>query len=234
MGVATHLGIRLEEYDALIRTFIPDYEAMLAAAAGTLATLRRPGPTVVDLGVGTGALAAACRGVRPEARLIGIDADPAVLELAAGRLGSGAVGAGTPATGPGRVDLVAADFLAADLPEADAFVASLALHHVRTAAEKRAFYGRVRRALRPGGVLVSADRFPSRDAAAGAREREAWLAHLERSHGRERAEGFLAEWAGEDVYFPLEDEVAWLEEAGLTPRVVWRRDGFAVVAAAAP
>jgi hypothetical protein len=26
MGVATHLGIKLGEYDARIRTFIPDYE----------------------------------------------------------------------------------------------------------------------------------------------------------------------------------------------------------------
>ena len=33
MGVASHLGIQLTEYDRRIRTFIPDYEEMLDAAA---------------------------------------------------------------------------------------------------------------------------------------------------------------------------------------------------------
>jgi hypothetical protein len=38
MGVAAHLGIRLREYDARIRTFIPHYEEMLDAAAAVAAT----------------------------------------------------------------------------------------------------------------------------------------------------------------------------------------------------
>ena len=33
MGVATHLGIKLEEYDARIGSFIPEYEEMLDVAA---------------------------------------------------------------------------------------------------------------------------------------------------------------------------------------------------------
>ena len=65
MGVASHLHIRLEEYDSRIRTFIPGYEDMIAAAAQALAALDVPAPHVVDLGTGTGALAAACLRVRP-------------------------------------------------------------------------------------------------------------------------------------------------------------------------
>ena len=37
MGVATHLGIQLADYDETIRTFIPGYEEMLDAAAATVA-----------------------------------------------------------------------------------------------------------------------------------------------------------------------------------------------------
>jgi hypothetical protein len=59
-GVAAHLGIRLREYDARIRTFIPRYEDMLDAAAAALRALRRTDPLIVDLGTGSGALAARC------------------------------------------------------------------------------------------------------------------------------------------------------------------------------
>ena len=53
MSVATHLGIDLAEYDARIRSFIPDYEEMLAVAAAAVPAQAR---TIVDLGIGTGAL----------------------------------------------------------------------------------------------------------------------------------------------------------------------------------
>ena len=79
MSVQSHLGIRLEEYDAKIRTFIPRYEEMIAAAAGALRAIGRPALHILDLGTGTGALAAECLRVRPAARLTAIDADLEIL-----------------------------------------------------------------------------------------------------------------------------------------------------------
>jgi hypothetical protein len=61
-------------------------------------------------------------------------------------------------------------------------------------------------------------------------QREAWLAHLTQSYTRKEAEQHLESWAGEDVYFPLADEIAWLQAAGFGAEVLWRRDAFAVVA----
>jgi hypothetical protein len=72
MSVAAHLGIPLREYDHRIRTFIPNYEAMLDEAARALGS---GVGTIVDLGVGTGALSARCKRYVPNARIIGIDAD---------------------------------------------------------------------------------------------------------------------------------------------------------------
>lgn len=236
MSVAGHLRIELGEYDARIRAFVPGYEAMLREAAAVLEDLRGADPEVIDLGIGTGALAAVCLALRPDARLTGIDADPGILEAARRRLSgreSGRAPRG-PSDRPGGgagVRLLEADFLEAPFPACDAIVASLALHHVPTAAAKRAFYGRCAGALRPGGTLVSADRFLRGEPSADAAEREAWLSHLQRSFSRAEAEGYLAAWADEDTYFPLERELAWLREAGLAPEVRWRDRGFAVVAA---
>ena len=83
MSVATHLGIKLADYDARIRTFIPDYEEMLAVAGVAIPARTR---TIVDLGIGTGALSARCLASAPGARVVGIDVDPAIVALAARRL----------------------------------------------------------------------------------------------------------------------------------------------------
>lgn len=84
MGVATHLGINLAEYDKRIRTFIPDYEEMLEVAAENIPANSR---TMVDLGVGTGALASRCLKRAPRAHVVGIDSDREILWVAARRLG---------------------------------------------------------------------------------------------------------------------------------------------------
>src|SRR5262249_56574977 len=107
--------------------------------------------------------------------------------------------------------------------------ASFALHHVRTRARKAAIYRRCFRALRRGGLFVSADCFVATDRRQRYLDRDAWRAHLARTYSRARAEGFLRAWAKEDVYFPLHDEVALLERAGFSADVRWRRRSFAVV-----
>jgi tRNA (cmo5U34)-methyltransferase len=220
MGVASHLGIRLDEYDARIRTFVPHYERMLEGVAGALDALAGDTPTIVDLGIGTGALSGRCLAVRPAARLIGVDGDAGMLDAARVRL-----------AGHANVDLVHADFLDHPIPACDAIVASIALHHIATPERKKAFYASCARALRTGGVLITADAFFGKDPRLAARHHQAWLEHLMRSYPRAEAEGWLRAWSHEDVYFPLEDEVAWLAEAGFATDIVFRADGFAVIAA---
>ncbi|HEV3139527.1 MAG TPA: class I SAM-dependent methyltransferase [Vicinamibacterales bacterium] len=214
-GVAAHLGIAIGEYDARIRTFIPDYEEMIAVAGAAVPIGAR---TIVDLGVGTGALAARCLAHARRATIVGIDADAAMIPLARRRLGS-------------RGRLIAGDFLRADLPRCDAVVASFALHHVRTRAAKAALYRRVQRALRRGGVVVTVDCHPSADRRMAARQHAAWRAHLRRSYSPARADGFLDAWSREDVYVSLDAERLMIEACGLRPDVIWRKGAFAVVVA---
>src|SRR6476619_6147181 len=158
-SVSSHLGIQLSEYDARIRTFIPDYEEMLDAAAALVPPAAR---AIVDLGTGTGALAARCLQRAPRSRVIGIDADADILTAAARRLGA-------------RGTFIADSFLRARIPPCDVAVASFALHHVRTREAKRRLYRRVGRALRPGGRLITVDCQISRRRDVARLQRLAWL-----------------------------------------------------------
>jgi tRNA (cmo5U34)-methyltransferase len=218
--VATHLGISLEDYDRKIRSFIPQYDVMLSTAAGVLQRIAVAAPVVVDLGVGTGALAQACLAARPDARLCGVDEDAAILDVARSRLGHHP-----------RTTFMHGSFLEIALPACDAIVACIALHHVRTATQKAAFYRGCHDALRPGGLLISADCFPASDPAEAAAQRAAWLAHMDAHYSRAEAEGIMEAWASEDVYFPLVDELDMIRSADLAVDVIWRAGAFAVVAA---
>jgi tRNA (cmo5U34)-methyltransferase len=217
VSVAAHLGIRLDEYDARIRTFIPDYEAMLDAAAAVLPPDAR---TIVDLGIGTGALAARCVRRAPRARVVGIDADAAMLSVAARRLGH-------------RLTSIHGSFLRTPLPSCDAVVASFALHHIRTRQAKTALYRRIRAALRPRARVVVVDCEPAADRALRTAQRDAWLAHLRATYSAAKARGLLAAWSREDTYVPLDTELRLMVRGGLRAEIIWRRGGFAVIAAAA-
>lgn len=216
MSVASHLGIELSEYDARIRTFIPDYEEMIGVAAAAVPPRTK---RIVDLGVGTGALSARCLESAPQAMVVGIDVDPAILELAARRLGR-------------RATLTAGTFLRTPLPPADAVVASYALHHVRTRAAKLSLYRRVHRTLRRGGLLLSVDCYPGADPLVRRDQMDLWLGHLRRTYSAPKAAGFLRAWSHEDVYVPLDAEVALLQRTGFRVEVLWRRGAFAVLRAA--
>lgn len=221
MSVASHLGIRTDEYDRQILTFIPYYDEILTAAADALIALARPGRTILDLGTGTGALAARCLERLPGARVVGIDGDPAMLAMAGKRLG--------PALTP-----VVGNFETAPFPACDVVTASFSLHHVASPAVKLRIFKRAFAALRPGGLLIDADSTLAADPKRQALDFELWRAHLATTHGPAGARRFLRAWADEDTYFPLDVETALLRKAGFTVDVVWRRSSFSVIAAKRP
>jgi SAM-dependent methyltransferase len=222
MGAAAHLGIDLREYDARIRTFIPGYEGLLDIAARALAnTVRGASPLVIDLGVGTGALAARAAAAKPSIRIVGVDEDEGMLAAASQRLGRRLTGL------PGNFETV-------DLPACDAVTASLALHHIPTPGRRLRLFRRVHLALRPGGVLVIADCYLASDRRIQADDRRDWLKHLERTYSARESRAYLRAWGKEDFYARLTDELRLLERAGFAVDVLWRLRSFAVIAATGP
>src|SRR5918993_4010658 len=216
MGATAHLGIKFGEYDAMIASLIPYYKPLIEAAAEVVDVVARMAPAVVDLGTGSGALAAEILKVRPKARLIGIDADASMLDAARHRL-------------KGRIDTIEDDFERAKIPRCDVVSASFSLHHIDTGRKKAALYKRCFMSLRDGGIFVSADCFLSSSAKLRQRNRQAWLDHLQRRYTKKKAEQFLRTWAKEDVYFSLDREVELLKDAGFAVDITWRQDSFAVV-----
>ena len=216
MSVASHLGIKLADYDARIRTFIPDYEEMLGVAAAAIPARTR---TIVDLGIGTGALSARCLAYAPAASVVGIDVDPGIMALAERRLRD-------------RATFAAGSFLRAPLPRCDAAVASFSLHHIRTRAAKAALYRRIHAALRRRGLFISVDCQPASDPGVRREQHDAWIAHLRRSYTRARSAALLDAWAHEDVYVPLDGELELMRRSGFGVEVLWRRGAFAVLRAA--
>lgn len=226
MSVAAHLKIRVEDYDERVRTFIPGYENLLNAAAAACGTalrgIRRP--TILDLGTGTGALAAGCLEAMPSATIAGVDTDPEMLRIATRRF----------SRRRRPVTLVCGDLTHTPIPPVDAVVATLALHHIPTPVRKRAFYKRCFAALHPGGVVVSGDCHPSSVAALAARQMQGWISHLRQSYSAGETRRFFTAWAEEDTYMTLEEELAILQSAGFAVDVAWRRSGFAVVLGVKP
>jgi SAM-dependent methyltransferase len=223
MSVATHLAISPAQYDARIRSLIPLYDELIAEVARALGHASRPVRVVVDLGIGTGALARACLERVSSARVWGIDADPAMMAIARTRLG--------PLSR--RVTMTTGSFLNEPLPSCDAIVASYSLHHIRTSRAKLAFYRRCYHALRPGGVLINGDCAPASTPRGFARDLEVWFEHLEKTFGsRARGRRVYESWADEDMYLPLAQEICLLERAGFAVDVPWRRSPFAVIVGA--
>ena len=221
MSVAKHLGIRLAEYDHRIRTFIPFYREMLDAVASAVRVSQGDSPDITDLGIGTGALSARCLRVAPGAAITGIDSDPDILEAARARLRGKAT----------ALTLLRGAFERVRLPRSDALVATLALHHIRTARAKTRFYRACRTALRPTGVLLSGDVFLADDPALARQQHGVWLAHLRRSYSTRVARDFLSAWAAEDRYFTISAELRMLSRARFRAEVLWRRAPFGILIA---
>ena len=219
-SVSSHLALSPAKYDTRIRSLIPLYDELIAEAARALGHAARPVRTVIDLGIGTGALALACLNSAPGARVWGIDADPDMMTIARTRLGRQSP----------RVTMTTGSFLDEPLPSCDAVVASYSLHHIRTTRAKLAFYRRCHRALRSGGVLINGDCAPASTPRGFARDLDVWFTHLGKTFGsRAKGRRVYESWANEDVYVPLAEEIRLLERAGFTVDVPWRRSPFAVI-----
>ena len=221
MGHAEHLGIRTDEYDRRILTFIPFYEEVLDAAAGALVALDRPARHLLDLGTGSGALAARCVAALPGVRVTGIDADPDMLAMARRRLGR-------------TLTPVVARLEDAPFAACDVVTASFSLHHLARPATKARVFRRAFAALRPGGVLVDADCLLADDPRLQARDHDVWRRHLAATYGPAGARRYLKTWAGEDTYFPMALEVSLLRKAGFIVDVAWRKASLAVLVATRP
>jgi tRNA (cmo5U34)-methyltransferase len=193
------------DYEAPRRRLIPPFDAFYGTAVAALEMLGRPPRRVLDLGAGTGMLAARVAVAHPDAELVLTDGAPAMLEQARANL---------TAAGVRSVEIHVAD-LADPLPPGgfDAVVSALAIHHLDDDG-KRALFARVREALPPNGVFVNAEQVAGPTPCFDRRYR-AWHEASARALGATDEE-----WAGaeermrHDRCADVESQLRWLREAG--------------------
>ena len=218
-SVEGHLRLSVSEYDELIGQLVPAYPTMRVVQLDLLALCLPADGVVLDLGGGTGALAAAIAERFSSATVEIWDTDPEMLTIARGRC----------ARFGERIAYVERSFTG-PLPPCDAVAAALALHHIQDLAVKAATYRHIFEALRPGGIFVNADAAVPTSPVLQRRAFQFWADSM-RPHGisHDEAQQHFANWASEDFYPPLLTELRLLAEAGFSePECFWR-EGAAVV-----
>ncbi|HEV2673517.1 MAG TPA: class I SAM-dependent methyltransferase [Aliidongia sp.] len=134
-------------YDRLVSLVARETRWRAAALADV-----RPAPddVIVDIGCGTGSLVILMKRACPEARIIGLDPDPAILDIARSKAAS----AGVEAEWVQGMGNTATDRIGAGI--VTKAVSSLVLHHCLLPM-KRAILADLFRVLRPGGTLTLVD-----------------------------------------------------------------------------
>jgi ubiquinone/menaquinone biosynthesis C-methylase UbiE len=106
------------------------------------------GKRVLDVGCGTGTLVLALARSAPGVDVVGVDADPAILEMARAKAGSAGV----------QVEFIVGQVNALRFPDAsfDLVISTLVFHHLLPEMKRQALR-EIQRMLRPGGRLLIAD-----------------------------------------------------------------------------
>jgi SAM-dependent methyltransferase len=156
MSLPTHTARSwIQRWDRQQESYLPDREERFAVIADivvlTAERLDKPDPVVLDVGCGPGSLSARILQRLPLARVVGVDADPLLLGLAA-------------ANYPG-LELINLDLRtprwtdALPVPEFDAVVSTTALHWLQP-SELATLYADLAKIIRSGGVFVNGDYMP--------------------------------------------------------------------------
>jgi SAM-dependent methyltransferase len=149
----------LDRWDRQQEVYIADREERFAVIGDVVeAASDRPDPLIVDLGCGPGSLAARLTDRMPAARVVGIDSDPLLLEMARAAYG----------------DRAGLRFVEGDLRtpgwhrrldldrEPDAFVSTTALHWMNR-RELARLVRECAELIQPGGVYVNGDHIEDGD-----------------------------------------------------------------------
>jgi tRNA (cmo5U34)-methyltransferase len=213
--------ITASTYDADRAKLIPCYDAFYRRAtdlipAGAL--------DILDLGAGTGLLSAFVRSWYPEARIHLLDVSAPMIERARARLADDR-----------GVSFEVADYATAPLGGPyDAVVSALSIHHLHHDT-KKSLFARIFAALRPGGVFVNAEQVAGPTPALDHLYKKLWLEQVREAGATPLQIADSLYRQQDDRCASVEDQLAWMREAGFADVDCWFKDNrFAVLAGTRP
>lgn len=217
-NVKKHFEDEAREFDEIILRLIPQYPQMLDALVSALPfDCSRP-VRVIDLGCGTGTLAALVFQKFPKAEVTCLDLAENMIGLARAKLAQYPL-----------AQYVVGDFESFE-GEFDAIVSSLALHHLVTDADKERFYRRIHERLLPDGVFYNADVILGSTDFLQTIYMKKWREFMSRKMSSEEIENkWIPKYEDEDRPTTLIKHLDWMKEIGFVDvDVVWKYYNFGV------
>jgi len=192
-----------EDYDRTRRRLVPGFDDFYRAAIDLLGFPRDREIEVLDLGAGTGLLAAFVAYSFPCARITMVDISNEMLDRARERfeLGGERFQFEVSDYGTGRIN-----------NKYDAVVSALSIHHLSD-DQKRALFAQIHGALKDGGVFVNAEQFRGSSPELDRLNHERWLTRVRELGASERDVSAALERMKFDRAATLEDQLDWLVAA---------------------
>ena len=193
-----------EDYDRTRRRLVPGFDDFYRAAIDLIRFPRDTEIEVLDLGAGTGLLAAFIAYSFPSARITMVDISNEMLDRARERfeLGGERFQFEVSDYGTGRIN-----------NKYDAVVSALSIHHLSD-DQKRALFAQIHGALKEGGMFVNAEQFRGATPDTDRLNHERWLTRVRELGASERDVAAALERMKFDRAATLEDQLEWLAEAG--------------------
>lgn len=225
-NVKEHFEEEAEEFDNTILKLIPLYREMIDSMISTIPFDSSKEFKVLDLGCGTGNVSQAVKEKFPNAKISCIDIAKNMIEMAKIKL-----------AGYSGIDYYTGDFSEFDFENHyDVVVSSLALHHVKTDADKKKLYSRIFGVLLEGGIFLNSDVVLGSNEILNKIYRDKWIEFmLQNVPKKEIEEKWLPKQMEEDFPAPLTQHIKWLNETGFEScDIVWKYYGLAVYCGTRP
>ncbi|HZC45937.1 MAG TPA: methyltransferase domain-containing protein [Candidatus Acidoferrum sp.] len=196
--------IAAEDYDRARRRLVPGFDDFYRAAIDLIQFPRESGIKVLDLGAGTGLMAAFIAYSFPSARITMVDISNEMLERARARFEL----AGE------RFRFEVSDYGVDRIQEKyDVIISALSIHHLSD-EQKRSLFNRIHGALNDGGVFVNAEQFRYATPERHRFHHERWITRVRELGVGERDLTAALERMKFDRAATLEDQLEWMREAG--------------------
>jgi tRNA (cmo5U34)-methyltransferase len=215
LGIDDFFYVSDRSYDLTAEKALPHYHEAHRLLVSCLPFPRHAKIEVVDLGVGSGVTSAYILKNFPNARVIGVDLFPEMLDEARPRLKPFA----------DRVTLVQSEntkFLASAETKVDAIVSAFCIHH-QDEQGKKDLFAAVQQRLKPGGVFLMLDWTIFNSPHLHKIARENTMRHLEANvSDAAYREKWAYHWNYINIPSSADDMVAWLKQVGLCAEIVFR------------